>query len=118
MATGITASLQMDPTTKVEIWLFQKIGVVGGGRAGGNNRTPQYRRLPYNLVSYDGDPTQYIEPATHGDFNKVLDGSGDPIDPRTAGACVVAGFQYYDGRPFEVFALNDLDVAGNLGQLP
>lgn len=118
MATGISASLQCDPTTKVEIWLFQKIGSFPPGRAGANNVKPLYRRLPYNLVSYDGDPTQYIEPATHGDFNKVLDGSGDPLDPRTAGACLVGGFQFYDARPFEVFALNDLDVAGNLGQLP
>lgn len=116
MSTGITASLVCDPTLKREIWLFQEIGL-SGGRKG----TPLYRRLPYNLVSWDGDPTQYIEPVNaSGDFVRGIGETnvGAPLDPRVDGAGLVAGFQFCKARPFEVFSLNDLDVAGNLGQLP
>lgn len=118
MSTGMTSAIsQMDPTTKQEIWLFQEIGRSPAGPA--NNGQKVYRRLQYNLVRYDGDPTEYIEPHNAGsDFWNVLDGSGDPIDPRVKGVGAVVEMRYFGARPFEVFAYNDLDVAGNLGQLP
>lgn len=111
--TGINASVAMDPTTKLEVWLFQKIGQTvptHGGR-------PIMRRLPYNLVSFDGDPAQYIEPVNASQFNKVLDSSGDPIDPRADGAGRVVGLQMFEARPFEMFSLNEVD-ASSIGQLP
>jgi len=117
MATGISFPLQCDPATKLETWIFQKIGNAGGGQAGAGGSRPVYRRLPYNLVSFDGDATQYIEPAALSDFARVLDGSGQPIDPRADGTTNIVGILYVEGRPFEVFAMNDVDVAGNLGQL-
>jgi hypothetical protein len=118
MATGIAFPLQCDPTTKVEIWLFQRIGVYPPGPAGTNGK-PVWRALPYNLVRFDGDPTEYIEPANcDGEFARCLDGTGRPIDPRADGCGNIIEFRFYDARPFEVFALNDLDVANNLGQLP
>jgi hypothetical protein len=118
MATGITATLQCDPTTKQEIWLFQQIGVMPLGAPGASGK-PLYRRLPYNLVRYDGDPTEFIEPdSACGDFWNILDGSGDPIDARSKGAGLVAEIRYYTARPFEVFSLNEVDVTNNLGQLP
>lgn len=111
MATGITASLQCDPLTKRETWLFQQVGMAGN--------VPLYRRLKYNLVSFDGDPTQYVEPdAATGDFIRVLDGTGSPLDPRVDGIGLVAGFQFCSARPFEMFSLDDVDVTNNLGQLP
>lgn len=118
MATGISFPLQCDPTTKLETWIFQKIGTAGGGQAGAGGSKPVYRRLPYNLVSFDGDPTQYLEPAALSDFARVLDGTGIPIDPRVDGATNIVGILYCDARPFEVFCMNEVDVAGNLGQLP
>lgn len=124
MSNGIGSVTQMDPTTKLEWWLFQKVGFgppTPGGR--GSKGTPIYKRLPYNLVSYDGDPTQYIEPANMSSFVKVFDGPngttfGDPINPLTDGSGRVVGCLFYDKRPFEVFSYNDVDVANNLGQLP
>jgi hypothetical protein len=95
-----------DPTTKLETWLFQKMGTSADGR-------PIYKRLPYNLVEYDGDRIQYIEPVSG-----VLDGSGDPINPLTDGVGKVVGINYYDARPFEVVGFNDVDASNNLGQLP
>jgi len=110
--TGLTTALQLDPLTKREIWLFQKIGqAFESGR-------PVYRRLQYNLVRYDGDPTEYVEPDTaSGDFYRVIDGTGSPIDPRVDGAGNVVEFRFFDARPFEMFAINDVDVSG-IGQLP
>jgi hypothetical protein len=110
---------------KVEKWLFQKIdhttrmGIIGGAMHNKKGNAV-YRRLPYNLVAYDGDMTVwYVEPAYPSDFNKVLDGSGDPIGPyQTDGAGRVVGFEFYDARPFEVFAYNDFDCVNNGGQLP
>jgi hypothetical protein len=124
MSNGIGQVTQMDPTTKVEIWLFQKIGYgpkLPGTR--GNHGVPIYKRLPYNLVSYDGDPAQYIEPVCVSEFVKVFDGpngatAGDPIQPINDGYGRCGGVQFYDKRPFEVFSYNDVDVANNLGQLP
>lgn len=116
--TGMTANLQCDPTTKQEIWLFQQIGNTPAGTPGGSGK-PMYRRLPYNLVRYDGDPTEFIEPdSACGDFWNILDGSGDPIDSRVKGAGLMVEVRYFTSRPFEVFAFNDVDVATNLGQLP
>jgi hypothetical protein len=116
--TGITASLQCDPLTKRETWLFQEIGRANGGPAGSGG-APLYRRLQYNLVSFDGDPTQYLEPAASaGDFTRSLvDGSATPIDPRVDGCGLIVGFQFCTARPFEVFALNDFDAVNNGGQL-
>ena len=115
--TGITFPLACDPATKLETWLFQKIGTMPAGPGGSGQ--PIYRRLPYNLVSFDGDPTQYIEPdSASGDFWRILDGTAVPIDPRAEGCGMVSGFRFFDARPFEVFAYNDVDVANNLGQLP
>lgn len=118
MATGIASTIsQMDPATKQEIWLFQQFGTTPLGPAGSGK--PIYRRLPYNLVRYDGDPVEYIEPdCCAGDFWNILDGSGDPVDPRVKGLGAVVEFRFYNARPFEVFSYNDVDVANNLGQLP
>lgn len=112
MPTIINASLQADPTTKLETWLFQQVATTQHGK-------PIYRRLAYNLVSFDGDPTQYVEPApSGGSFVRSLDGTGDPIVPGTEGTGRVVGFQFCQARPFECFAINDVDAANNLGQLP
>jgi hypothetical protein len=117
MSTGISFPLVCDPTTKLEYWLFQRIGTAPAG-PGGSSGQPTYRRLPYNLVSFDGDPTQYIEPdAASGDFFRTLEGTGQPIDPRTDGVGMVAGFLFFDKRPFEVFSYNDFDAA-TTGMLP
>src|SRR4051794_25493154 len=108
MSTGIAATLSCDPTLKVEIWLFQQVGVSPPGPAGGGG-TPVYRRLPYNLVRFDGDPTEYIEPCYPSDFNKVLDGSGDPIGYSAGdGSGQVVEMRYFAARPFEVFSFNDV----------
>jgi hypothetical protein len=118
MATGIAFPLQCDPTTKVEIWLFQEVGRYPPGPAGANSR-PIYRALPYNLVRFDGDPTEYVEPCNaDGEFTRCLDGTGRPIDQRSEGCGNVIEFRFFGARPFEVFAYNDCDVATNLGQLP
>jgi hypothetical protein len=106
-----TANLQMDPTTKLETWLFQQIATSPLGR-------PIYRRLPYNLVAFDGDPTQYIEPLpAGGSHQRVLDGTCDPISPFTEGTGRMVAIQYFSSRPFEMFSLNEVDVANNIGQL-
>jgi len=112
MASEIRANLQMDPTTKLEVWLFQRIASTQHGR-------PIYRRLPYNLVSFDGDQAQYIEPIpAAGSHQRVLDGTCDPINPFTEGTGRVVGFQFFEARPFEMFSINEVDAANNLGQLP
>lgn len=115
--TGIVFPLVCDPTTKIETWIFQRIGTAPLGQGGSGQ--PVYRRLPYNLVSFDGDPTQYVEPdSASGDFWRTIDGTCIPIDPRAEGCGMVASVLYVDARPFEMFAYNDVDVVNNLGQLP
>jgi hypothetical protein len=105
MAGGV-----FDPSTRRETRLYQELF-----RDAGN--VPVYRELPYVLVSYDGDPKQYLEPLPPADQVKLLDGSGDPIVARADGMGAIVGFQFFTKRPFEVFAYNDVDASG-IGQLP
>ena len=113
MPTQINANLQMDPATKLEVWLFQRIATSGGPHG-----KPVYRRLPYNLVQFDGSPDMYIEPIpASGSHQRLLDGTGDPISPFTEGTGRMVGAQFFDARPFETFGINEVDYAGNVGQL-
>jgi len=111
----ITDAITADPAQKVEIWLFQEVG-----RTRGHRGKPTYRRLPYNLVRFEGNPTEYVEPACQSDFVKLIDGSGDPIGFATQGDGFgrVVEMRTFKARPFEfAFAYNDVDCSG-IGTLP
>ena len=117
--SGVRDPLQCDPTTKLELWLFQVIGSYQPGQAHpfSNKGQPIYKRLPYNLVSYDGFQTQYIEPCTPCEFMNLVDMTGAPINAITDGAGRCVGWRVVKGQLCETFALNDVDAADNIGQL-
>ena len=50
---------RFDPATRVETWMFETVNQDTFGRK-------TYRRLKFNLVSYDGIPERYIEPVSEG----------------------------------------------------
>jgi hypothetical protein len=109
---------QFDPTQRRETWLFQEMC------RDVNTGEPVYRALQYVLVTYDGDPQQYLEPIPVDEVLKsnvadmTLSGNGyKPVDPRSEGLGRCTGFKFFTSRPFEPFALNDVDAANNLGQL-
>jgi len=95
-----------DPALKREIWCFQRIGRQGGHSV--------YRRLGYNLVSWDDDPNYYIEPVNETNSVDLLAVSSTDnckqIDPMSDFGRVVR-FEYFDGRPYEGIAVNaDVNV--------
>lgn len=109
---------QYDPSLRRETWLFKEIGRQG-------KKNPIYKRLGYILVSYDGDPVHYLEPCPVDQTVAVIANDGTTtgngcrvIDPVADGLGRMSAQQFFTGRPFEVFAYNDVDAAGNLGQLP
>ena len=61
-----------------------------------------YKRLGYNLVSYDSDPLQWVEPVNESFSTDMLDtaSQGTVVDAMTHYGRVNR-FEYYDGRPFE-----------------
>lgn len=82
-----------DPMLRKETWCFQRMGKQGGHSV--------YRRLAFNLVSYDDDPVQWIEPVNSDNFVDVLGGTGQVFDPTTDFGRVVR-FEYFDGSmPFQ-----------------
>lgn len=91
-----------DPAKRVETWLFQRLGV-------DDQKKPVYRRLKYNLVSYDGSPERVLEPLAPSSLADIT-GNGTVIDPM-AHFGRVGGFEYFNGRPFEVFSIDDTDAA-------
>ncbi len=109
-----------DPALRVETWLFVEIGQQP-------KHQPVYRCLPYVLVSYDGDPTQYVECSPVDETMSVI-GPQDCtasgalghklVNPAVDGLGRVGFFRFVTKRPFETFAYNDVDAANNLGQLP
>lgn len=108
---------QYDPAMRREIWLFQEI-------ARHNKRGRILKRLGYVLVSYDDDPQQFVEPVPADPFialnapDGTNTGSGcRVIDPRVDGLGRIADFRFFNARPFEVVAFNDVDAANNIGQL-
>jgi hypothetical protein len=90
-----------DPALKREIWCFQRLGRQGGHAV--------YRRLGYNMVSYDDDPTFYIEPVNETNsvdlFGVNSTDNCKQIDAVTDFGRVMR-FEYFDGRPFEGIAIN------------
>ena len=89
-----------DPQLRRETWCFQILGTQRGRRV--------YQRLGYNLVSYDDDPVEWIEPVNEAFSTDLLShGSGDctSIESRTHYGRV-SRFEYFDGRPFEGITVN------------
>lgn len=88
-------SLGFDPSTRRETWLFQLMFIDPGGKK-------VWRRLAYNLVSYDGNPERYIEPVSAA-FDDQIE-----FDPNKAGdPGAVVGFEFFESRPFEFMSVND-----------
>lgn len=96
-----------NPLSRRETRLFSQIGQGAG-------RTKVYRPLKYALVSYDGDPTSYIEPLSVGGdaVLSVMNGQFRPNVPSTSGYAQISGAQFLQGRPFPAFAYDDVDLAG------
>jgi hypothetical protein len=88
---------------RLETWLFQRISTSAAG-------TPVYKRLKYNFVRYDGNPERVIEPVNQDAFVNLVGITGTPFVPRNDFG-QVEGFEFFDGRPFEVFAIDDFDAA-------
>ena len=93
---------QFDPKMRRETRLLQELYRDGSGR-------PVYRMLPYCFVEYDGNPDRYIEALPAG-------GRVDPDltlrnSPITDGVGQIVGFEYFRGRPFEAFSMDDFDAA-------
>lgn len=91
-----------DPAQRVETWLFQQIGVDLQGK-------PVFKRLPYNLVSYDGSPDRVLEPTNAEERVDVITGC-TVLVPRTH-VGQVGGMEYLK-RHFDAFALDDYNAAG------
>ena len=85
-----------DPLLRRETWCFQRIGRQAGHSV--------YRRLGFNLVSYDDDPQQWIEPVNENNFIDTLGQTNVQFDPQTDFGRVVR-FEYFDGAmPFQGMA--------------
>jgi hypothetical protein len=61
--------------------------------------------LPFNFVEYDGNPERCIEPINHAPYvlaNDLSDATRNysPINARTHGSGVIAGFEIFDSPPF------------------
>lgn len=92
---------QFDPYLRRETWVFQQIGTDPRG-------TPLYRRMGFNLVSYDGSPDKWIEPISIGaDGVNTVSPNVTTIDIAGREAGVIAGFEYYGARPFEAQSFGD-----------
>lgn len=98
-----------DPATRRETRIYQEMFTERGRKV--------YKELAYAYVEYDGDPARYLEPLPPSDFINVLDGSGDPIDPRVDGCGAIVGIEYVTARPFDWFSYNDVDE-NNIGTFP
>lgn len=105
---------QFDPLQRRETWLFQEMC------RDVNTSEPVYRALQYVLVSYDGDPQQYIEPVPIDEVIKsnLVDSTNSgngykPVDPRNEGIGRVVAFKMFGARPFEAFSLNDFDAVNS-----
>jgi len=93
---------QFDPTQRRETWVFQKTGTdpVFGKTI--------YRRMGFNLVSYDGSPELSIEPINNEQVAPSFNnGSGTVIVPNVDGPGQVVDFQFFEGRPYEVHSFGD-----------
>lgn len=110
---------QFDPLMRRETWVFQEIGRDGRG--------PIWMLADYLYVSYDDNPTRFLEPWANGEM-MVTDGPNafkliDPANRSTDSAGVltgygrVVGFEFVTSRPYEVHAFNDMDCTG-VGTLP
>jgi hypothetical protein len=92
---------QFDPRLRRETWLFQRVGTDPGDK-------PIYRRLGFNMVSYDNSPDRFIEPVSIGaDGVNAISPSVTTIDTIAQEAGAIAGIEYFDARPFEVHSFGD-----------
>jgi hypothetical protein len=89
-----------DPLQRVETWLFQQ---TNGGKG-----KPVYRRLPYNLVSYDGLPARVLEPRNATEYADLV-GNCTVFDNQTQ--VRIGGIEYVTTRPYPMFAIDDLNAA-------
>jgi len=89
-----------DPAMRRETWLFQELGKDVGNK-------PIYRRMGFNLVSYDGSPDMVIEPVSAAYGVDLTNPSVATIDNVTQDAGAVVGFQTFQARPYEVHAFGD-----------
>lgn len=82
-----------DPAMKRETWVFQSL-------RNANSKKQTWKRLKFNLVRYDGDPVQYVQPVNLNE----LAGDSVVFDPYTHGG-IVEDFMFIDGTfsLFEVF---------------
>jgi hypothetical protein len=72
-------------------------------------RKPIYRRAGYNLVTYDGDPQQVIEPRNVCSLADATTDGGNASSPTTSDRIV--GIEYIKARRFEAQAYYDnIDV--------
>ena len=85
---------KFDPATREETWMFQEVNR-------GNGQKPTWRRLKFNLVSYDGIPEKYIEPVSEGVHVAKTSGSSDVrlLKPLTDHGRV-ADFEFVEGTAY------------------
>ena len=88
-----------DKTQRRETHIFQELFQEKG--------KPLFRRMQFNLVEYDGDPNQYIEPRPASDILDAVAVEPRVLKPVTDGVGVIADFQFYQKRPFDVHSFND-----------
>lgn len=91
-----------DPAQRVETWLFQQIATDP------LTNKPIYRRMKYNLVSYDGSPERVLEPVNAEPMVDILT-SGHVLAPQSHFGRV-GGMEYFTARPNEVFGLDDYET--------
>jgi hypothetical protein len=96
--------MAFDPNTRVVTVLLQQTN--------GSHGQPVYRRLPYDFVTYDGNPTQYLEPRNATDRVDLLKDCtvfDKPTQER------IGKFEYFGARPIDVFSIDDFDATASTG---
>ena len=74
------------------------------------NGQPAYRRLPVNVVCYDGDTQETeLEPVNNENWYNNDVAYALKLDPDTAGPAKVVGIEYLDGPIPDVYKLTNFD---------
>ena len=91
--------MAFDPETRVVTMLLQQTN--------GSHGQPVYRRFPYDLVTYDGLATSYMEPHNATQLAGVVTPVATVASLTNQVVERIGRIEYYGSRPWEAFSLDD-----------
>jgi hypothetical protein len=63
--------------------------------------------MGFNFVEYDGSPDRFIEPVAPGYNADLTNPNVTTVNHSIMEVGAVAGFEFYEGRPYEVHSFGD-----------